>query len=353
DLSSLMDGGGANSNDEKIVSLQLVSNQLVITEGAPPMVSMVDLSSLQDGGENPTNELITDIALLSGDTLVINEGGTIHSVDLSSLAGGGGGQNGPTEILSDNLQVCGFGTLYFVVPFFPSFSGTPGVSLNAMNPSPITDPEPVTDVTGVTSTEFTGTVELAHGTITVDSFPTPNTLGRYNSLLDVQGRPALCYTQKDSASNRLYFARALDAEGTAWAPPVEVLREANLFGYFYVCAGIVNGHPAISYYNADLTSLHYVRATDPLGTTWGPPVTVDTNRVGVYCSLVEVNGRPALAYHDWLNIDLKYVRADDVNGDSWGTPQVVASAGRVGAFACMAVIAGNPAISYYDATPGD
>ena len=60
-------------------------------------------------------------------------------------------------------------------------------------------------------------------------------------------------------------------------------------------------------------------------------VTVDAaGDVGEGASLLVVNGRPAIAYYDRTNGDLKYVRAADADGSVWGVPLVVASTGDVG-----------------------
>ena len=56
---------------------------------------------------------------------------------------------------------------------------------------------------------------------------------------------------------------------------------------------VVNGHPAISYYDLDYGNLKYVRAQDAAGTVWGPALTLDS------CW----SGRPLqLAHcHQWLS----------------------------------------------------
>jgi len=53
-----------------------------------------------------------------------------------------------------------------------------------------------------------------------------------------------------------------------------------------------------------------VRATNADGTAWGAPIVVDTiGSVGTYSALQIVNGNPAIAYYDGSNGDLKFVRA--------------------------------------------
>ena len=58
--------------------------------------------------------------------------------------------------------------------------------------------------------------------------------------------------------------------------------------------------------------LEYVRADDANGTAWGTPLSVDTaGNVGTYTSLAVVNGNPAISYYDGQNADLKYVRSEN------------------------------------------
>jgi uncharacterized delta-60 repeat protein len=118
----------------------------------------------------------------------------------------------------------------------------------------------------------------------------------------------------------------------------------------HTSAAIVNGKPAIAYYDATDHDLRYVQATDAAGTTWGTPVTVSAANSGKYCSLAVVNGFPAISYYDAANKDLHYVRADDADGTSWTTPPVaVHTTGDTGQYTCLRVVGGLPAISYYDA----
>lgn len=178
---------------------------------------------------------------------------------------------------------------------------------------------------------------------------TTGTVGLYTSLAVVNGNPAISYYDLYSNFN-LKYVRANDASGTSWSVPAAV-DTAGSVGAFTSLA-VIDGNPAISYYGATAGDLKYVRALDASGTTWPAGSIADSGfesgDVGYYTSQAVVNGNPAISYYDQTNGDLNYVRANDASGTSWDTPVVVDATGTVGSFASLAVINGNPAISYYD-----
>lgn len=132
----------------------------------------------------------------------------------------------------------------------------------------------------------------------------------------------------------------------------------------FASQAIVNGNPAIAYYDASNGDLLYVRATNPTGTNWGPPVVVDaTGNVGVFPSLEVVNGNPAIAYYEYVSSatdsgasKLKYVRAGDASGSAWGAPlvldaqtsQIILDDAFFTGAACLKVVNGNPAVAYQE-----
>jgi hypothetical protein len=188
-----------------------------------------------------------------------------------------------------------------------------------------------------------GAPVIADGTTAVSNGET--------SLFIVNGNPAISYY---GASNDLYYVRANDALGTSWGTPISI-HSALAAGQFSSLA-VVNGNPAISFYSATGTSLKFIRASDVNGTSW-PPTSIAAapivGNVGQYTSLEIVNGFPAISYYDVTNLDLKYVRATDVNGTAWGTPISVDATGSVGQHTSLKIVNGNPAISYYDLTNTD
>ena len=85
---------------------------------------------------------------------------------------------------------------------------------------------------------------------------------------------------------------------------------------------MVNGVPAISYFDSTNGDLKYIRAFGSSGTNWAIPITIDsTGNVGSYTSLAFVNGFPAISYLDSTNGNLKYVRAGKPDGSLWDSPR--------------------------------
>jgi len=174
--------------------------------------------------------------------------------------------------------------------------------------------------------------------------------GDYPSLAVVNGRPAIAYF--DFTNYDLKYVRANDSDGAAWGTPLTP-DSAGEVGWWPSLA-VVNGRPAIAYYDWTNGDLKYVRANDADGAAWGTPATLHSaGNVGHYASLAIVNGRPAIAYVDIINRDLKYVRANDSDGAAWGTPLTPDSVYEVGQHASLAVVNGRPAIAYRDSTNGD
>jgi hypothetical protein len=177
-----------------------------------------------------------------------------------------------------------------------------------------------------------------------------NNVGEYASMTVVNGRPAISYY--DNSFNSLKYVRANDAAGTTWGSP-NVIDAGGDLG-LYTSLALINGKPAIAYYDVTNTSLKYINSNDINGQGWQGATTVDNlGDVGKYASLTAVNGFPAICYYGTTNTNLLYIRANDANGDTWGAQQVIDDAGSVGTFCNMKVVDGNPAISYCSFTGSD
>ena len=172
-------------------------------------------------------------------------------------------------------------------------------------------------------------------------------IGSYVRVLEVEGFPAVAYQQVTSTD--LYYVRAANATGTSWLNPVAVDTDGNVGRDITV--HLVDGRPAIAYYDVTNDDLRFVRATNTTGMgagAWGVPVAIDTYpRIGQHISQAIVEGFPALAYYDADNRDLRYIRALDSTGTFWGTSVTVDSIGDCGEFCSLAIVNGRPAIAYY------
>lgn len=184
--------------------------------------------------------------------------------------------------------------------------------------------------------------------------PTPSIAleGLYTSLAIVAGRPAISYR---TATGELRYIRANDATGTTWAFSAGVGSGFTVPGE--TSLAVVNGNPAIAFYDAG--DLKYARANSVDGTSWHPSgiTTVDAGasgaNVGRYASLAVINGRPAISFYDQTNQNLNYSRASDANGAVWGPRRIVEATGQVGLYTSMMAVNGLQAISYYDLTNGN
>lgn len=171
--------------------------------------------------------------------------------------------------------------------------------------------------------------------------------GMFASQALVEGFPAVSYF--DSANGTLKYMRASSADGSSYQAAVTVDSaggvgvDTSLF--------VVNGRPAIAYWEKNRSRLKYVRANDAWGTSWGSPVIAFASK-GQFTSLLVVDGNPAVAFKSTTNNNLCYVRALDANGTSWGAAVTVASTGDVGSYASMAMVSGRPAIACQDRTNG-
>jgi hypothetical protein len=183
--------------------------------------------------------------------------------------------------------------------------------------------------------------------VTVDS---TGSVGLYASLAVVSGYPAIAYYDY-SPNYDLKYVRATNASGSSWGDSVTVDSGGDVG--WYASLAVVDGRPAIAYFDNNNKDLKYVRADDASGSSWPTPLTADSAHVGQYNSLAVVDGRPAIAYREYEHRALKYVRANDATGSTWGTPLTVDSAGDLGGYRSLAEVDGRPAIAYYDNSNGD
>jgi hypothetical protein len=111
----------------------------------------------------------------------------------------------------------------------------------------------------------------------------------------------------------LFFLGATSSlSAQTWLAPVPILDRIGANGNtgYYTKLLVINGNPAIAYYDLSHSALIYVRATTADGSSWDTPICVDSiGDVGKHVSIQVVNGNPAITYYDETNGNLKYIRA--------------------------------------------
>lgn len=129
----------------------------------------------------------------------------------------------------------------------------------------------------------------------------------FSSMAIIGGFPAVSY-YSDDWPNSLKFVIASDVNGNAWETAVTV-HEGMDIGKFNSLSDF-NGKPAISYWDNVLTDLMFIEASDALGTSWDVPVRVDAEGyVGRESELMISDGKPCIGYvygASWDQNTVKY-----------------------------------------------
>ncbi len=221
---------------------------------------------------------------------------------------------------------------------FPGYNGVDMAIVNG-NPAVVNSLFLSKDINFTRASNTTG--DFWNSTVTVVSAASANIIQEFD-LEVVNGNPAIVYY--DSDGKDLYFVRATDANGTGWGTPVSVTSTGDIGNY--PSLSMVNGRPAISYYDETNGDLMYIRANDTGGGSWGTPITVFSSaNSGLHTSLTIVNGNPAIAFSDFTNKRMIYIRATDNNGAAWGSPVLVTS--HYAEQSELLIVDGQPAIAYY------
>jgi LPXTG-site transpeptidase (sortase) family protein len=176
--------------------------------------------------------------------------------------------------------------------------------------------------------------------------PTSDDLGYELSMEIVNGRPAIAH-QDESGNDIIYFIRADDINGNSWSPANEVVI-ANLEVDDIELITLSNGYPAVSFVDENNNNeVWYVRASDVNGASWETPVDLDTLAEEDELALTIVNGNPAVAYYDVDNEIMYYMRATDALGDTWpANPVTVRDNDYVDSYHDMIIYQGVPTIAY-------
>jgi hypothetical protein len=174
-----------------------------------------------------------------------------------------------------------------------------------------------------------------------------NGSGHYNSLAEVNGRPAVAYLAPNGGY--LTYCRAKDARGEMWNKPVQLDDNGSTF----CTLAVIKGNPAIVYWKGGISELKFIRCADANGDTlaaWSNPSIILKGPVGISekPNLIDCNGNPAILYNE--GGALKYRRATTANGTGntlgdWADPEITVIAAGVSTIQQLALVGGNPALA--------
>jgi hypothetical protein len=209
----------------------------------------------------------------------------------------------------------------------------------------------VTDDDGATSTASVTVTVRGWTTLTVDSAAS---VGNSPSLAVVNGVPAISYT--DATNGDLKYALSSTADGKQAADWACITVASTNDTGLYSSLAVINGAPAIAYYDLDSDALMYAFSSTVDGASpgdWGTTQVAGPAGLSTRASLAEVNGFPAIGYYDSSNTNLDYAYSTTADGsDNWSTVVVDGFGSDVGNFPSLAVVNAKPALSYYDETNG-
>ena len=170
--------------------------------------------------------------------------------------------------------------------------------------------------------------------------------GWFNSLAVVNGFPAVAYYEYNNRNMK--YIRATDSLGAnSWALPVNI---GSIALPGYGCYGLslaeISGTtPGIVFGGTLNGNGSYVLANNSTGASWGAFITALAGGSILNPCIKVVGGKPAFATR---TMGVEYVRATEAAGSTWGNPVTAASTpgGLFGGSCWMEIVSGNPAIAY-------
>lgn len=195
------------------------------------------------------------------------------------------------------------------------------------------------------STEATATW---HALNVAGGSPGVNEAGMWTSLALVNGYPAIAYY--DYVTREPAYVRASDSQGLTWGTPSLIVNDSLDCGT-YVSLAVINGVPAVAYYSDDHSAPFYAQALDSDGAAWGTPIVIESSAGAKSMSLAEVNMRPAVTYYvsqmPGPTYHVFYERAGDAGGTDWVSAAMEIDDGESAAVnPVLAIIGGRPAVAY-------
>ena len=173
------------------------------------------------------------------------------------------------------------------------------------------------------------------------------------NMLNINGAPAICYWAGPS-SNRLRYHKSV-MNGVV--PIFDSGTTLSVLTGGIVQDGLIelaDGSPCMLFGQSPQLELYSLHAKDATASMWenGGQVT-DGNASMVEYAAGLHNGRPAVLWYDLLTATLHYQRALDETGSSWGAAELIDDSLAIGVRPCLTEVRGVPVIAYLDRGRGE
>jgi len=189
-----------------------------------------------------------------------------------------------------------------------------------------------------------------------DTIPSSISFGGHNAITNLNGYPAIAYTNYTDfpTFDDVYFAVNSEPDGSGVWTKSLVVSEWSGDGRRMDMA-VIGGYPAIAFFQTENTEeMKFAINTETDGSgTWQVDQVTGGAIQGGWLSLAEVDGKPAIAYQSVLSImvdSLKYTINDLPDGSGTWNVYIIDPQAQflsyAGAGVKMTLIDGRPAVSY-------
>ena len=163
------------------------------------------------------------------------------------------------------------------------------------------------------------------------------------SALWSEDHPVIAYT---NIGGLLLVQAAQDWEGLAWGAPFTISQTAGRISQRALA--MVNGAPALCFYDNNTYSVQFATAKSPAGDDWNAPVMVDTffSPGAAACAILTIGGYPAVIYENPDFSRLSINIAMDPTGSSFSASLPVPLTDNAGNPSVITLPGGFPAIAY-------
>jgi PKD repeat protein len=175
-----------------------------------------------------------------------------------------------------------------------------------------------------------------------------NYIAFISALAEIDGRPATAFVGGFVGDEHIMYMRSYDADGISWTLTPMELTPTGQPTLSSNSLRVINGRPAIVFYDGNEHQVNYIWAEDSEGSQWGTPQVVGAadNTEGDL-DIAVINDLPCVAFGD-INQGLYLAVALDRSGQAWNEPVLVDAGEYLGKSVRLVEIDNRAALAYYN-----